>query len=97
MNRSDTQLVLTTQPGWAFATLAEVRSLGVKSYLTFHHRDSSVLVGNEPSLIAERLISPAAVFGCLMHVEARPGEEAIQSLVGGFRSDDPARQYQIGL
>ena len=81
MNRNDTQLVLTTQPGWAFATLAELSSLGVKSYLTFHHRDSTVLVGNEPSLLPERLISPEAAFGCLIYIRARPSEDATDLLV----------------
>jgi hypothetical protein len=88
MNSSDKQLVLTTQPGWAFATLAEVRSLGATRYLAFHHRDSSVLVGSEPSLIAEKLITPAAVFGCLLHIKASPGEDATDLLVKQLSSGE---------
>ena len=51
------ELFLITQPGWAFATLAELHSWGVAGYVSFRHRDSSLnlLDGTPPSPV----ISPA--------------------------------------
>ena len=56
---------LTTQPGWAFATLRELRGLGVSGHVAFHHRDSSLLTPAVEGLESERLLTPAAVHGCL--------------------------------
>ena len=56
---------LTTQPGWAFAALRELRGLGVSGRVAFHHRDSSLLTPALEGLDAERLLTPAAVHGCL--------------------------------
>ena len=56
---------LTTQPGWAFATLREMRGLGVSGRVAFHHRDSSLVTPALEGLDAERLLTPAAVHGCI--------------------------------
>ncbi len=56
---------LTTQPGWAFAALRELRGLGVSGRVAFHHRDSSLVTPALEGLDAERLLTPAAVHGCL--------------------------------
>ena len=56
---------LTTQPGWAFATLRELRGLGVDGRVAFHHRDSSLLTPAVEDLDSARLLTPAAVHGCL--------------------------------
>ena len=56
---------LTTQPGWAFATLRELRGLGIAGRVAFHHRDSSLVTSAAPGLDSERLLTPAVVHGCL--------------------------------
>ena len=56
---------LTTQPGWAFATLRELRGLGVSDRVAFHHRDSSLLTPAVEGLESEGLLTPAAVHGSL--------------------------------
>ncbi len=60
---------LTTQPGWAFATLWELRGLGVADRVAFHHRDSSLLTPVVEGLDSERLLTPAAVHGSLAEFE----------------------------
>ncbi len=60
---------LTTQPGWAFATLWELRGLGVADRVAFHHRDSSLLTPAVEGLDSERLLTPAAVHGSLAEFE----------------------------
>jgi hypothetical protein len=53
---------LTTQPGWAFATLRELRVRGETSRAVFYHRDSTLLLhGDAPS----DLRTPAEVCGFL--------------------------------
>jgi hypothetical protein len=59
------RLFLTTQPGWAFATLTELRGLGVQQYADFYHRDSSVVVAADRGLLRERLLTPGEAYGCL--------------------------------
>ena len=56
---------LTTQPGWAFATLRELRGLGVAGHVAFHHRDSSLVTPVVDGLDSVRLLTPAGVHGCL--------------------------------
>ena len=56
---------LTTQPGWAFATLRELRGLGVSGHVAFHHRDSSLLTPVVEGLDSERLLTPSVVHGSL--------------------------------
>ncbi len=61
-------LFMTTQPGWAFATLAELRSDGFERHAEFWHRDSTV-IAPDPGGTA-RLWTPAEVFGCLARTTA---------------------------
>lgn len=72
---------LTTQPGWAFATLRELRGLGVAVRVAFHHRDSSLLVPASTRLESVRLKTPATVHGSLA-VFGRSGRfDAVRALV----------------
>ena len=74
------KLLLTTQPGWAFATLAELRSRGVTGYIPFYHRDSSIIAPGSDSLLSNRLMTPADVFVCLLQTEATASRDAVQVL-----------------
>ena len=76
---------MTTQPGWAFATLAELRaSGGSEQYVEFHHRDST-LVSRDASL--QDLRTPAEVFGEVSAAVPRRGQDATQQLVKILRPD----------
>jgi hypothetical protein len=46
---SDT-VFLNTQPGWAFATLAELRALGIRERVEFCHRDSTLILSRMPEV-----------------------------------------------
>ncbi|MDQ3701807.1 MAG: hypothetical protein M3442_12935 [Chloroflexota bacterium] len=81
-------LFLTTQPGWAFATLAEMRRQGVTEYAAFHHRDSSILLPASTALLRDPLQTPADVFGCLRYSE---GDDSQDATAGLRRALDPAR------
>jgi hypothetical protein len=82
-------LFLTTQPGWAFASLAEVRRRGTSGYVRFAHRDSSLLVpGPVP---AGRLLTPGEVYGLLLRGEGTPGADATAGLRHAL---DPRRLRQ---
>lgn len=56
---------LTTEPGWAFATLRELRGLGIAARVAFHHRDSTLLAPATPRLESVRLVTAATVHGSL--------------------------------
>ncbi len=45
------EMLLTTQPGWAFATLVELRGHGVRGQVPFYHRDSSLVASAGSSLV----------------------------------------------
>jgi hypothetical protein len=62
-------LFLTTQPGWAFATLKELRRLSVSGYVPFFHRDSS-LVAAAPPGPPPALWTPADTWGLLLAADA---------------------------
>ncbi len=83
-NGDDERIFLPTQPGWAFATLAELRRLGVNDYASFYHRDSSVVVGDSPSL-ANNLTTPAGVFMCLLTAGMRRDGDASSGLQMSFK------------
>lgn len=76
MSHPEGQLFLTTQPGWAFATLAEVRRRGNVGHLTFWHRDSSIIADSHASLLSDKLATPAEVFGCVIGIEAKAQDDA---------------------
>ncbi|MBI3971527.1 MAG: hypothetical protein HY332_09580 [Chloroflexi bacterium] len=80
----DHTLFLTTQPGWAFASLAEIRARGIREYAGLYHRDSSLVVSVRPALLADvlddPLVTPADVFGCLAMAEGRRERDATAAL-----------------
>ncbi len=71
---------LTTQPGWAFATLRELRGFGVSGRVAFHHRDSSLLTPALEGLGSERLLTPAGVHGCLADFAPAGRSDAVGEL-----------------
>jgi hypothetical protein len=93
-------LFLTTQPGWAFATLSELRRVGVTGYVPFFHRDSSLVADvpqGEPALW-----TPADVWGLLLAADApepagmgrwggRPGDGGPDATARFSRDLDPRR------
>jgi predicted RNA methylase len=85
------KLVLTTQPGWAFATLAELRSLGVTEQVEFHHRDSTLVVSDRPDL-RSGMTTVADVFGAIAASEGSTGVDATESLRNGLRAAAIKRQ-----
>ena len=91
------QLFLTTQPGWAFATLAELRARGVGSYARFCHRDSSLLVPVHPPLAGTRLLTPADVFGGVLTAGSSRGRDATEQLARDLERLDPAVLQQFVL
>ncbi len=71
---------LTTQPGWAFATLRELRGLGVAARVAFHHRDSSLVAPAAPVLESVRLQTPATVHGSLAEFSTTRRSDAAQEM-----------------
>ena len=79
------ELFITTQPGWAFATLAELRARGIAGHVPFYHRDSSLILPGSPEALSRKLVTPAEVFGCLLRVDATATEDATAVLVKRLR------------
>ncbi len=74
-------LILTTQPGWAFATLAELRAMEFGDYLEFHHRDSTVSLEDGSDLDPDLLDTPAEVYGRVLIARASDKVDATQELM----------------
>ena len=74
------ELFITTQPGWAFATLAELRARGVADHVPFYHRDSSLVLADRPEFLSRKLVTPAEVFGSLLNADATETEDATDIL-----------------
>jgi predicted RNA methylase len=87
-------LILTTQPGWAFATLAEFRAMEFNDYVEFHHRDSTIVLTDGSGLDPDLLDTPAEVHGQVLVASANGKADATQQLVGLLR---PARMKQAVL
>ena len=85
------KLILTTQPGWAFATLAELRSLGIGEYVELHHRDSTLVVSDTP-VLRSGLTTPAEVFGAIATAGASRRHDATETLSAGLRVAAVKRQ-----
>ncbi len=85
MPRSLKQLLITTQPGWVFATLAELEAFGELHAPASLHRDSSLTIQATGSLVSTELITPADVFGVVLEGHARTGHDATSSLLRGLR------------
>ena len=80
--------VITTQPGWAFATLSELRAAGGgKRYANFHHRDSTITYPDGLPTSPQDLKTPAEVFGEVVSTASRRGEDATRQLVRLMRPD----------
>ena len=80
--------VITTQPGWAFATLSELRAAGGGGeYVHFHHRDSTLVCPDGLSAPPKSLRTPAEVFGEVVSTTSRRGEDATRHLVRLMRPD----------
>ena len=80
--------VITTQPGWAFATLSELRAAGdIERYINFHHRDSTLTCRDGLPTSPQDLRTPAEVFGEVVSTTSRRGEDATRHLVRLMRPD----------
>ena len=81
-------LVITTQPGWAFATLSELRAADAGAgHVRFHHRDSTLVCDDGFSTASGSLRTPAEVFGEVVSTSSRRGEDATRRLVRHMRPD----------
>ena len=81
-------LIITTQPGWAFATLSEIRAVdGEEGYVGFHHRDSTLVCNDGFSSAFQDLRTPAEVFGEVASAMSRRGEDATRRIVKLVRPD----------
>lgn len=81
-------LIVTTQPGWAFATLSEIRDRGGSGeYVHFHHRDSTLACRDGFLTPLEDLRTPAEVFGEVASARSRRGDDATRQLVRLMRPD----------
>lgn len=78
-------LLLTTQPGWAFATLAELRAVEFSEYVEFHHRDSTIVVEDSSDLDHRALDTPAEVYGRVLATSATGKGDATEQLVRSMR------------
>lgn len=82
-------LIITTQPGWAFATLSELRGEGGEgeAHARFHHRDSTLVCNDGLPTPLEDLRTPAEVFGEVASARSRRGDDATRQLVRLMRPD----------
>ena len=81
-------LIITTQPGWAFATLSELRTAGGgEEYVRFHHRDSTLTCRDGLTVAPNSLRTPAEVFGEVVSANSRRGEDATRRIVKLMRPD----------
>lgn len=81
-------LVITTQPGWAFATLSELRAEGGgERYVQFHHRDSTLACRDVFSAPPKSLRTPAEVFGEVVSAASSRGQDATRHLTRLMRPD----------
>ena len=79
---------MTTQPGWAFATLAEMHaSGGSERYVEFHHRDSTLVSREGLDASHQDLRTPAEVFGEVASSGPGRGQDATLQLVKMLRPD----------
>jgi predicted RNA methylase len=79
---------LTTQPGWAFATLAELRARGVTAHVDFWHRDSTLVVPASEVLSRRRLHTPADAHGTALAAKAKGAWDATAVLARSLRQGE---------
>jgi hypothetical protein len=82
---SEAKILLTTQPGWAFATIEELRGLGVPGRFPRYHRDSSLLVPDLEDTEPGRLITPAIVCGIVHDASSTGRDDAVSELTKGLK------------
>jgi hypothetical protein len=71
-------LVLTTQPGWAFATLRELERINYRGRVELYHHDSTILLPDAAS--PGDLRTPESIYGCLSFTRAGAGADATDRL-----------------
>ena len=73
--------ILTTQPGWAFTSMRELRAKGcVDDSPRFYHRDSTAVQQNPAAVWPDSLNTPSEVFGHVISASARSGVDATRIL-----------------
>ena len=82
------RLLLTTQPGWDIATIAELRSVGVAGRFPVYHRGSSVLVPDLRRTRPDNVSTPAAVYRLLLDSGAAGRGDVVSALLDALRSAD---------
>ena len=78
--------LLSTQPGWDIATIAELRALGVPGRFPVYHRGSSVLVPALRRTSPSDLTTPASVYRVLLDAAAVGRKDALSVLLGALQS-----------
>ena len=81
--------MLTTQPGWEIAVIAELRAAGVPGRFATWHRGSSVVVPETDhgrARAVHALATPATVYRVLLEVRARTGGDVLSAVLGALRS-----------
>ena len=89
MSSGGQRYLLTTQPGWEIAVIAELRASGVPGRFPVYHRGSSVVV---PELRGRRaaelngLATPATVYRVLLDARAAGRGDVLSAVQGALRS-----------
>ena len=81
MATSDQRLLITTQPGWVFTTVAELRDRGHNHHFPFFHRDSSLLSPYESTLVRDPLLTPAEVIGAILITQSSRRKDSTELLL----------------
>ena len=92
MATSDQHLFITTQPGWTFTTVAELRERGHNYRFPFFHRDSSLLSPYESTLVRDPLLTPAEVIGAILITQSSRHRDATELLLRQLSSTKVKRQ-----
>ena len=81
--------LLTTQPGWDVAVIAELRARGVPGHYPVYHRGSSVVVPElrrrAPAVLND-LATPATVYRILLDARAAGGGDVLSTVLRALRS-----------
>ena len=84
--------ILTTQPGWAFASLRELRANdSVDDSPRFYHRDSTIVQQDPTEIWPHALNTPSEDFGHVLSASARSGADATRRLGKLMRPADVKR------
>ena len=83
------RILLTTQPGWEIAVIAELRAAGVPGHFPAWHRGSSVVMPDADETSAQAvhdLLTPATVYRVLLEARADGGGDVLSSVLATLRS-----------